>query len=229
MRRATEARLLPSCRACRMATTASGVRRVERRFWFCSSAVAHRQLSGWYPFILSTRSIVFPGGLGPMSARKSANDLRQRSHTVMPRPPYLSLVSAAQRSITARHVQYSGVSRPAWPWSVRALSRHPHERVRPRRKLLPSGVASLPQSHRHRQRPALPRAAGAIAVRRPNLSPVKSRAATATLLARSDSHRRQLVVSTAAMSRWRTHPPPGSLLAQSTASTAGMGRVAQTE
>ena len=59
-----------------------------RRFLACSEPVAQRQLPGSYPLSLSSRSKEEPEGRTPMSAKKLSN-LRQRSQTVMPRPPYL--------------------------------------------------------------------------------------------------------------------------------------------
>jgi len=60
---------------------------VARVFRICSVRVAHLQFSGWYPSLLSTRSIEQPLGFTPISAANALKSLSQRSQTYMPLAP----------------------------------------------------------------------------------------------------------------------------------------------
>src|SRR5262249_51736042 len=95
-----------------------------RLFLRGSQAGAQRRLPGsWWPFGGMGSMGGYGDGLRPRSARKSTNELRQRSQILMPRAPYFfQLVSLGlvHRPIMPCQQLYSGV-RWRWPSRVRRL------------------------------------------------------------------------------------------------------------
>lgn len=137
----------------------NSTKRVRDVLRACSDGVAHRQLSGVYPPVLSIRSMEYsPGGRGPMSARNLSNDSRQRSHTKIPRAPYLrnpAELGLWQRCIIRLQVSYSRVFDSPWVCDVlpmeafSSLIRHPQDTVLPDTRLAAPISSTVPQSHRH--------------------------------------------------------------------------------
>ena len=94
-----------------------------------------------------------------MSARKLENDV-QRSHTEIPRPPYMAHLFPAgllQRETIRIQLMYVGDVFPTrlWPcvafWVPRSARRQPHDLVFPLRTFFPIATVSLPHSHRQTQ------------------------------------------------------------------------------
>lgn len=136
-------------------------RGVFRRLRACSAAVAQTTLPGAYGPSLSLRSSPWRfDGRRPMSARKAGYDSRQRSQTVMPRPPYLSYACAFGRwhlAIIECQMRYSetrmprGLS-PCVVDRLRVISflRQPQDCVMPLWRLHSLMICSLPHSQRQK-------------------------------------------------------------------------------
>ena len=129
---------------------------VTRELCACCCAVAHLQLLGVYPFVLTLRSRLIPTGGSPMSAKKFSN----RSHrlqTFIPRSAYtpLSFVGAVgeHRLIMLAHAVYALVlcACPCLVFAVmaRSIRRHPHDSDPIRRSSAPRTERITPQEHRH--------------------------------------------------------------------------------
>lgn len=99
--------------------------------------------------------LCFGVGLGPMSARKFSNEVRQRSQTLMPRPPYpLKSLDAGrvQRSFIAFHAAYSRDFLPLRAHPCRSLlGTHPQPVDLPVCSVSSRTGLSFPQSQRHSQ------------------------------------------------------------------------------
>ncbi len=128
----------------------NSIRRFTRMFLACSCAVAQRQFSGEYgPFWSGNRSIECLGeGRLPISARKLEN-FSQRSHTLIPRPPYKSqswFSGFVHRFHILLHVKHSALFVSPWfslpDW-------HPQLFDKLRCRAFVNTIFSRPHMHRH--------------------------------------------------------------------------------
>ncbi len=122
----------------------------------CSIWVAHLQLSGEYPFSLSTLSIDRPSLFSPMSLKKFSN-LSHRLQIVIPLPPYHfqscdRLFKHLCRILS--HVWYSGlylIPCTVFRFIKTSKSKHPHDFVPLETKLSLNMNFSTPHSHLQNQ------------------------------------------------------------------------------
>lgn len=119
--------------------------------WDCCCHVAHRTFSGEYgPSGLGYLSSVWAfDGLIPTSLRNARKSFCHRSHTVMPRPPYLAHPDwdgSVHRLSIPRQIVYSVV-----PWAQWIRLLHPQLVDRPVFKLFHATTFSRLHWHRHSQ------------------------------------------------------------------------------
>lgn len=130
------------------------IQRVRRLFSACVFRYAQRQFSGEYnPFTLILSKLWFGPGW-PISNKKFSNFF-QRSHMVIPRPPYRchpTFLLLVHRSIMWHHDLYARVLQApcvVFNFVVTMLRKQPHDFVPPDNTRCRLVTITFPQSHRH--------------------------------------------------------------------------------